>query len=228
VAVVACVAQFGELGRAAQIHGEVVIQRKLTRRTVTASAGAYSRGPAVGLSADLDEDPLAFERRHVVIYVEGNGSGSKIEAKIEQQNRRFLPDLVVVSAGSSVTFPNEDVIFHNIFSLSKAKSFDLGNYSKGQTRTVIFPHPGIVYVNCHLHPNMSATIFVTPNGWATTADPTGHFSLDLPPGRYTVVAWHKAAGFFKKVIDVRGESASNVVFLIAVADDGIGQSATNR
>ena len=99
-----------------------------------------------------------------------------------------------------------DPIFHNVFSLSKAKSFDLGNYPKGNTRTVMFPKPGIVFVDCHLHPNMSAVIVVTPNRWSTKADASGRFMLpDLPPGTYTVVAWHKSAGFFRKTIEVTAD-----------------------
>ena len=227
VAVIACVALLGSVTSAAQIDGTVVIRRKLTKRSIT-SANAYSRGPAVALPANLDQDPLSFERRHVVVYVEEDRSPSTVEAKIEQQNRRFSPDLVVVPAGSTVTFPNQDAIFHNVFSLSKAKSFDLGNYSKGQTRVVSFPRPGIVYVNCHLHPNMSATIFVTPNGWATTADASGHFTLDLPPGHYTLVAWHKAAGFFKQSIDVSDGPPSKAVFLVPLAEDGSALNAENK
>ena len=91
--------------------------------------------------------------------------------------------------GSTVSFPNNDPVFHNVFSLSNSKSFDLGNYPKGHTRTVTFTKPGIVFVNCHLHPNMSAAILVSPNQWSTKADKAGHFKLqDVPPGKYTVVA----------------------------------------
>ena len=105
--------------------------------------------------------------------------------------------MIVVPAGSTVSFPNLDPIFHNVFSLSKPKSFDLGNYPKDHTRTVTFPKPGIVIVGCHLHANMSAVIVVTPNRWSTTADAQGHFTLPaVPPGAYTVVAWHKSVGIF--------------------------------
>jgi hypothetical protein len=70
-------------------------------------------------------------------------------------------------------------------------------------------------VNCHLHPNMSATIVISPNGWATHADGEGRFSLpDVPAGRYTVVAWHKAAGFFKQEIQVAADRDTRVEFLI--------------
>ena len=108
--------------------------------------------------ADNKADPLAFERSRVVIYIEGTGSPADhpITETITQTGRRFSPELVVIPAGSSVSFPNMDPIFHNVFSLSKAKSFDLGNYSKGETRVVSFSKPGIVYVDCHLHPNMAA------------------------------------------------------------------------
>jgi plastocyanin len=75
--------------------------------------------------------------------------------EVAQRDRRFVPDLVVVPVGSSVSFPNMDPIFHNIFSLSKAKSFDLGSYDKGETRRVEFPRAGIVEVYCHLHPTFS-------------------------------------------------------------------------
>ena len=109
----------------------------------------------------------------------------------------------MIQAGAKVSFPNLDPIFHNVFSLSGAKTFDLGNYPKGDTRMVIFPEPGIVYVNCHLHPNMTATIVVDAKQWNTKADRDGHFVLpDVPPGKYTVVAWHKAAGFFRQQVDV--------------------------
>ena len=207
----------------ADIRGTVTIDRKLTHRNITASAGIYQRGVAVPLEADADDDPVAFERSHVAVYIEGNPTGSAgaskariipapmaqptpVQQAIEQRDRRFVPDLIVTPAGTTVSFPNFDPIFHNVFSLSKAKNFDLGNYPKGQTRTVSFATPGVVAVYCHLHSNMSATIMVTPNRWATRVDATGAFTLkDVPAGTYTVVAWHKAAGTFRKTITI-GES----------------------
>ena len=128
-----------------------------------------------------------------------------------------MQETVVIPVGSKVSFPNLDPIFHNVFSLSKPKSFDLGNYPKGDTRTVTFTQPGVVYVNCHLHPNMTGTIVVTPNRWETKADRDGHFHIDdLPPGKYTVVAWHKSAGFFREQVEAGG----TVEFVIPLAADG--------
>ena len=202
----------------ADIHGTIVIQRRLTRRNVTASAGMYQRGVAVELGADSEEDALAFERSHVAIYIEGATDAAApgvVKASIEQRDRRFAPDLVVIPKGSAISFPNFDPIFHNVFSLSKVKSFDLGNYPDGQSRTVTFPSPGLVAVYCHLHSNMSATIVVAPNRWATKADGKGGFMLaDVPAGTYSVVAWHKTAGTFRKTIVIGEKHDADVSFTL--------------
>jgi len=117
------------------------------------------------------------------VYLEASSPARPVLAKIEQKNRRFSPDLVVAPVGSTVTFPNLDTIFHNVFSLSKPKSFDLGNYRKGETRTVTFTQPGLVFVYCRLHPNMAATIVVTPGKWYAKPDDLGHFRVERYPAR---------------------------------------------
>jgi plastocyanin len=217
---------------AADVHGTITIERKLTRHNVTASAGMYQRGVAVELGADPEEDPLAFERSHVAVYIDGPQSSASVEiakASIEQRDRRFVPDLVVVPAGSTVSFPNFDPIFHNVFSLSKAKSFDLGNYPKGQTRLVTFATPGIVAVYCHLHPNMAATVVVAPNRWATRADESGAFVLkDVPAGAYSVVAWHKAAGTFRKTLTIGGTGDVEMDFTLPYVEPPGAKHATHE
>jgi plastocyanin len=207
--------------QAADIEGTIVIKHKLTKRHVTAAAGAYSRGAAVPLGSDAPVDALEFERSRVVIFLEGRLPSSPVTATMEQKNRRFLPDLLVVPAGSTVGFPNADAIFHNVFSLSKAKAFDLGNYPQGHTRSVTFSQPGLVFVYCRLHPNMTAAIMVAPNQWCTKADAAGGFTLTgVPAGPYTVVAWHKAAGFFRKTIQVDGRKGAAVEFFIPIDENG--------
>jgi plastocyanin len=209
------------LAQAQDIQGTVIVKRTLTKRKVTASAGQYDRGSSVQLGSSESEDRLAFERSHVVIYLEGEVPAPPITAAIEQKDRQFLPDLVVIPPGSSVSFPNLDKIFHNVFSLSKPKTFDLGNYPKGQTRLVTFPKPGIVFVNCRLHPNMTATVVVSPNRWNAIADGSGSFTLHgVTPGTYTIVAWHKAAGFFSERVEVSPDRAATVQFIIPLAEDG--------
>jgi plastocyanin len=215
----------GSLLQAGDIEGTIIVQHKLTKRKVTSSADLYHRGPSVELGSDRVQDPLAFERSHVVVYVEGNLPSKAVSTELSQEDRRFSPDLVVVPAGSTVSFPNMDPIFHNVFSLSKPKSFDLGNYPKGHTRTVVFTKPGIVFVDCHLHPNMSAVIVVTPNSWSTKVDASGSFVLPkLPPGTYTVVAWHKSAGFFRKSVRVTETGSASVEFTIPISEDSVQQA----
>jgi plastocyanin len=212
--------------RANDINGTIVIQQKLTKPRVTPAGDLYERGAAVQLGSDQQQDPLAYERTHVVIYLEGDSPSQGVTADLSQQDRRFTPDLIVVPAGSTVSFPNLDPIFHNVFSLSKTKSFDLGNYPKDHTRTVTFTKPGIVFVGCHLHANMSAVVVVTPNRWSTTADPDGHFTLpSVPPGTYTIVAWHKSAGFFRKKIEVTAGHSASVEFVIPLDENGVIQEA---
>jgi plastocyanin len=203
---------------AADVTGTVVIERKLTKRKVTPAAELYQRGTPVGLAPN-EADPLAWERSHVAIYLEGSSSPTAAITPailtMSQDHRRFEPDFLVIAAGSTVSFPNLDPIFHNVFSLSKPKSFDLGNYPQGQTRKVTFNTPGIVFVDCHLHANMAASIVITPTRWNARVDDAGKFALpDVPPGTYSIVAWHKTAGFFRKQMKVADAGGAHVEFSI--------------
>jgi plastocyanin len=208
---------------AADITGTVVIERKLTKRKVTSAAELYQRGTPVPLLPE-ESDSLAWERSHVAVYLEGPAPSnapvvSAATLSMGQQHRRFVPDLLVIPVGSVVSFPNFDPIFHNVFSLSKPKSFDLGNYPEGQTRMVTFRNPGIVFVNCHLHSNMAASIVIAPNQWSARVDPSGQFVLpSVPPGTYTLVAWHKTAGFFRHPVRVTEQGGAHVEFLIPLTE----------
>ena len=208
-------------GLAQDITGNILIKKKLTRPSVTASVPIYQRGTYVKLGKDSNEDPVAYERARVVVYLEGPvpsiepANGSPIVTDVRQVDRRFVPDLVVVPVGSAVSFPNMDPIFHNIYSLSKAKTFDLGSYDKGETRRVLFPKPGVVEVYCHLHPNMAATVVVAPSRYFAQPDRNGQYRIpDVPPGHYTLVAWHKSAGYFRQSIDVTADQSTKVDFFI--------------
>ena len=108
-----------------------------------------------------------------------------------QKNKSFVPHVLAVPVGSTVTFPNHDSIFHNVFSLSRPNPFDLGLYKDGQTKDRTFTTPAIYRVFCNIHPQMSATILVVATPYITEADNAGNYRFDLPSGRYRVTAWNE-------------------------------------
>jgi plastocyanin len=109
---------------------------------------------------------------------------------MEQRDRQFAPHVLAVPVGSTVTFPNFDSIYHNVFSRSDAASFDLGLYKQGDARSVTFEKEGIVRVGCNLHANMSAFIVVVAASHYAITDTGGHFEFkNLEPGKYTLKAW---------------------------------------
>jgi plastocyanin len=129
-------------------------------------------------------------------------------ARLAQKGQAFQPRVVVVPRGGAVDFPNLDPIFHNVFSMSPVRRFDLGKYPRGQSRRVTFPKPGVVGVFCDLHSNMSAFVLVVPNrAFARPAD-DGRWCLPaLPPGRHEIVVWHPDHGERRHEVTVpeRGE-----------------------
>ena len=88
--------------------------------------------------------------------------------------------------------PNDDAIFHNVFSFSKPNDFDLGMYPSGQSRQVTFKHAGVVKIYCSIHESMSGTIFVSPSPWFAVAKANGDFEIaGIPPGRHTLRVWNE-------------------------------------
>jgi plastocyanin len=112
---------------------------------------------------------------------------------ITQKNKAFAPRVLGVPNGSTVSFPNDDPIFHNVFSLSTPQPFDLGLYRAGATKTRTFTEPAVYYIFCNIHPQMVAFLVVAPSSWVATAAPDGTWRLDLPPGRYRITALSERA-----------------------------------
>ena len=137
------------------------------------------------------------ERRNVVVYLR-NARPQKVapmRVSIRQRNETFTPRVVAVTIGSEVDFPNDDPIYHNVFSLSRAKNFNLGRFPRGHTRGVRFDRPGIVKVFCEIHSHMSATVMVFDHSWFAMPDERGRFALDgVPAGDHQVTAWHERLG----------------------------------
>jgi plastocyanin len=113
---------------------------------------------------------------------------------LAQKGKQFLPRLLAVPVGSTINFPNEDQIFHNVFSLSPPQPFDLGLYRAGASKAQTFDQPSTLRVFCNIHPQMTAMIAVVPSPYVAMTDANGAYSLDLPPGRYKLTALSERAG----------------------------------
>lgn len=114
--------------------------------------------------------------------------------KLVQKNKRFEPHLLVIPIGSIVEFPNEDPFFHNVFSLYKGKKFDLGLYESGSSRSVRFDRPGVSFVFCNIHPQMSASVLVLTTPYYGISGKSGEVEVkDVPAGRYRLQVWSEGA-----------------------------------
>ncbi|HTS38754.1 MAG TPA: carboxypeptidase regulatory-like domain-containing protein [Candidatus Solibacter sp.] len=113
--------------------------------------------------------------------------------QLVQKNKSFQPSLIVIPAGGKVEFPNRDPFFHNVFSLFEGKRFDLGLYESGTTRFVQFEKPGISFVFCNIHAQMSAVVIALATPYYAISDTRGDITLpNVPPGRYDVQVFHSS------------------------------------
>jgi plastocyanin len=134
--------------------------------------------------------------RVIVIYAEPSGEHEAPKPghyDLKQERKTFVPHVLAVPVGSTVSFPNDDPIFHNVFSLTRPGPFDLGLYRAGDSKTRIFTKPAIYRVFCNIHPQMSALLLVLPTSFIAEANRDGAYHLDLPPGRYRLSAWSEAS-----------------------------------
>ena len=172
------------------IHGQVSIVTRPSRRL--SSAGAYP-GRTVTVAPAASGSELA----NVIVFVDlpKGVSSPPRHLTIRQTNEVFVPRVAAVTVGSTVDFPNDDAIFHNVFSLSRGATFDLGRYPRGESKRRRFDRPGVVKVFCHLHSHMTALVRVFDHPYFARLDARGRFTMPgVPPGRHRVVAWHERVG----------------------------------
>ena len=149
---------------------------------------------------------------------------SKARFVMDQQNLAFIPSVLPIPVGSTVLFPNNDKVDHNVFSMSRTKKFNLGSYKPGERKTVVFDKPGIVELRCDVHAEMAAYILVMKNPYFAVTDKKGHFEIpdtgylqqagmsgipDLPAGKYSVKTRHAKLKTQKKsiVVPATGDAA---------------------
>jgi len=138
------------------------------------------------------------DRRRSVVYLEQAPRAAfevsdSARVRMDQRSEQFVPHVLAITAGTTVDFPNDDRTYHNVFSLSKNNTFNLGRYAAGRSRSFRFINTGIVRVFCEIHSHMSAYIIVFGHRFFAVTDDDGRYRLDgVPPGTYNVVVWNEA------------------------------------
>ncbi|HEX2780133.1 MAG TPA: carboxypeptidase regulatory-like domain-containing protein [Gemmatimonadaceae bacterium] len=195
---------------------------------VTVSSALVARRPRFRIYDDAGAPPaplsagLAAELSNVVMYLErseGAPVAAPVRASLEQRDERFQPRVLAVPVHSTVDFPNRDRVFHNVFSLSRTRTFDLGRYPRDASKSVQLDKPGVVRVFCHIHADMSAVIVVVDGPGYAIPDSTGRYALEsLPPGDYTLVGWHERSEPTRRTVHVVAGETTRIDMRIPIAD----------
>lgn len=168
----------------------------------------------------MDRDHGDTDRRRSVVYLDPAPRAAfdlrdEPDARMNQRHETFIPHVLAIVAGTTVDFPNNDHTYHNVFSLSKARSFDLGRYPAGRSKSVRFDRPGIVRVFCEIHSHMSAYILVFSHRYFAVTDDEGRYRIDdVPPGSYTVVAWNEAMATESRRVTVADAGEVDLDFVL--------------
>jgi len=156
----------------------------------------------------------------IVVYLEGvpTAAAAGIDRKhaIRQKDIQFAPRVSVIVKGTTVDFPNEDKVFHNVFSMSRPARFDLGLYRSGSSKSVQFKREGVVDVFCNIHPEMSSKVLVVPTTFFATTDASGKFRIDgVPAGTYPIVVWQPYGEGQRGQVKIEAGKAAAVTFDVA-------------
>ena len=203
------------------LHGTVRLGARLAARRIRF---AFYPDPSLAAPPPAARSVLD-EMANVVVYLESSpalvvAAGSDMGSfRLEQNQLTFLPHVLPVVVGSTVEFPNGDSIYHNVFSLSKTASFDLGRYPRGSSRSVRFDEPGIVKVFCHIHSDMSAVVMVLDNPFFAVPETDGTFQIPaIPPGRYRVIGWHERARPLRQEVTIEPGRQAEVLLNIPLQE----------
>jgi plastocyanin len=185
----------------------------------TAAAGRVS-GAVILIGPD---GAAHAEHSGAVVYLEGVPGPfpdtSREVHSIHQRNKQFEPRQLVVLKGSTIEFPNDDRIDHNVFSLSRALRFDLGMYRSGVSRKIIAKRAGVVDVFCNIHAEMSAKILVLETPYYAVTDARGRYTLrGVPPGHYTLRIWHARGEPQHAEVDIAAGASTEKSLKIVVSD----------
>ena len=166
---------------------------ELTQEILRGRALMRYRNPGTHIEPVVD--PYRFGEK-AVVFIETVREDSAfpppvVHPQLRQMQIMFHPLVLPVLSGSTVDFPNDDDLYHNVFSYSQVRVFDLGRYPQGHSRSVVFSKPGVVKVYCDIHSHMYATILVLQNPYFAVPDDDGSYSIDsIPAGNYRLTYWY--------------------------------------
>jgi plastocyanin len=178
-----------------------------------------SRRPGVADLGMSSTRPMP-ERQMSVVYLETAPRGAfeqdePVRAVMDQRNETFIPHVLAITTGTTVDFPNSDRIYHNVFSLSKTRPFDLGRYAVGRSKSIRFDRPGIVRVFCDIHSHMNAFVLVFSHPFFSVTDAAGRYRIDnVPPGNYTLVAWDEGVAAESRAVTVSDGASTEADFAL--------------
>jgi plastocyanin len=184
----------------------------------TALLGRAQAGTLSGSVNVVDSEGKSVNPAGAIVYIIGfSEEPPRTAATIEQRNRQFVPELLPITVGQEISFPNRDAFLHNVFSSSSVRPFDLGSYKQGESKKKSFPKAGAIDVYCNIHPEMAATILVLPNRRWARVDGTGHYQIDgLPRGTWTAFAYVRLATRpVSAAIEISDEAAVTLDLTIA-------------
>ena len=164
--------------------------------TGTLRGSVAIRSPLIAPTADGQPNARPREHTRAVVFLEAPpyrlDGLSEGRVEMRQRGATFDPHLLAITVGTTVAFPNDDRTYHNVFSLSKPRRFDLGRYAAGRSKDVRFERPGLVRVFCDIHAHMNAFIHVFDHRFFSATDEQGRYRIDrVPPGAYRVTAWYE-------------------------------------
>lgn len=152
----------------------------------------FAAAPAFGAELNGTVAVAGRPAQHAVVWLDASApaAGQTQKVVLDQRNLSFVPHVLAIRVGTMVDFPNNDKVFHNVFSFRDGKKFDLGMYPKGTVKRIAFDKPGLSRLFCNIHPNMAAYVMAVDTPYFAVSDEKGAFTIaSVPPGTYTYHAW---------------------------------------
>ncbi|MEX2283643.1 MAG: carboxypeptidase regulatory-like domain-containing protein [Gemmatimonadota bacterium] len=184
---------------AATVHGTITVPEGGARRVASRYAGSTA--------------PQSVQPLNAIVFLRGTATSAPAARQVtmEQRDTAFTPNLYILPVGSTVDFQNGDPFFHNVFSYSKTKRFDLGRFPRPEKKVVEFDETGIVNVFCEIHKSMRAVIVVVDNSYHTEVAADGTYRIEnVPAGNYELVIWHADHGTKTQKVQVPASGSVRV------------------